>query len=68
MTSQATAANGDSLGSAACESGQFGIHTTLNVGGRGAAPIRFPLGGIPVTRFGQGYMHGGAGQHAAFRL
>lgn len=66
VTSQATTANGDRLGTAACESGQFAIHTTLNVGGRGAAPIRFPAGGIPVTRFGQGYLHGGPGSMRPF--
>jgi len=47
-------------------SGQFWVHVTLDVGGRGPAPVKFPPGLVGVTRWGRGYMHAGAGSRRVF--
>ena len=46
--------------------GNSGSYITLDVGNRGAAPIRLPPGVLGITRYGRGYIYGGAGSMRAF--
>ncbi len=47
-------------------SGSISVQVTLNVGGRGAAPIRLYCEVIPASNFGQAYLYAGPGTTRPF--